>query len=427
MPARLVASLLAALVLGALCALGASARAPRSSGGASPGGGTTSTSTSTTPTTPTTTSPAPAPAGGRNPFGGRAMWIWVLGSSDGGDLPTIIQRAHDEGVSTLLIKSSDGSNFWSQFNPTLVQQLHSAHLHVCAWQYVYGTYPAVEAQMGAQAVADGADCLVIDAEVEYEGKYAQAQTYMSDLRQAVGSRYPLVLAGFPYVDYHPSFPYSVFLGPGGAQWNDPQMYWKDIGVSVDTVYTHTFVFNRPYNRPILPLGQLYEDPSPSQIYRFRQDSRGYGAAGVSWWDYQEATTRGWSAIAKPVGMPSSLKASPYLATLGSGMHGDLVVWAQEHLRGAGEPVSINGQFDSRTQAAVQDFQSVHGLGVDGLLGTQTWLALLRYAPVKVVWVTKRGRTTATSAGANRIPVPASAALPDRGDELRGAPGRGRPR
>ena len=53
----------------------------------------------------------------------------------------------------------------------------------------------------------------------------------------------MALAGFPYVDYHPGFPYSVFLGPGGAQYNAPQMYWVDIGTSVNTVYAHTYAYN----------------------------------------------------------------------------------------------------------------------------------------------------------------------------------------
>ena len=70
---------------------------------------------------------------------------------------------------------------------------------------------------------------MIDAEVEYGGKYAAAQTYIDTLRAGVGPAYPIGLASFPYVDYHESMPYSVFLGPGGAQYNVPQVYWKAIG------------------------------------------------------------------------------------------------------------------------------------------------------------------------------------------------------
>src|ERR1039458_10849847 len=88
---------------------------------------------------------------------------------------------------------------WSQFNPQLVSVLHANHLRVCAWQYVYGDNPAAEARVGAAAVNDGADCLVIDAEAEYQGKYIQAQTYISDLRGLIGANFPVALAGFPYI------------------------------------------------------------------------------------------------------------------------------------------------------------------------------------------------------------------------------------
>ena len=108
---------------------------------------------------------------------------------------------------------------------------------MCAWQYVYGRVPLTEARLGRRAT--GADCLVIDAEIEYEGRYAQASTYMTKLRAYAGPTYPIGLAGWPYVDYHPAYPFSVFLGPGGAQFDVPQMYWKAIGTSVDAIYAHT--------------------------------------------------------------------------------------------------------------------------------------------------------------------------------------------
>ena len=103
----------------------------------------------------------------------------------------------------------------------------------------------------------GADCLVIDAEIEYAGKYAAAQTYIEALREGSARAYPIGLASFPYVDYHECVPYSVFLGPGGAQYNVPQIYWHAIGDSPDNAYAHTFIQNRIYGRPIAPLGQLY--------------------------------------------------------------------------------------------------------------------------------------------------------------------------
>jgi hypothetical protein len=342
------------------------------------------------------------------------MWIWYVSQSSGGNLASIVATARTYGVSTLLIKSGDGAGAWSQFNSQLVATLHADGLKVCAWQYVYGRQPISEAQVGAAAVRAGADCLVIDAESEYEGEYVQAQQYVKKLRQLIGAGFPVGLASFPYVDYHPRFPYSVFLGPGAAQYNVPQMYWRDIGTSVDAVYSHTYEFNTPYGRPIEPLGEVAGNPPASQIVRFRQLSRSYGASGVSWWDWQESSGRDWQAVGQSVGnLGSSAPAAsmPTLSIRGSGgvWTGDLVVWAQEHLFKAGQPVNIDGSFGSGTQTAVANFQSAHGLSPTGIVDPATWQALLRYPPANVTWTRRRGKTTATATRRSLIlPVPTSA-------------------
>ncbi len=320
-----------------------------------------------------------------NPFAVRGMWIWYVSQSDGGNLASIIADARTYGIGTLLIKSGDGTGAWSQFNSQLVSTLHAAGLKVCAWQYVYGDNPTAEAQVGAQAVTDGADCLVIDAESEYEGKYVSAQTYIQTLRQLIGQSFPVALASFPYVDYHPSFPYSVFLGPGGAQYDEPQMYWVDIGTSVDNVYAHTYEYNSVYGRPIAPLGQLYNNPTPADVLRFRQLARAYGAPAVSWWDWQETTPAGWGAISQAVGNLAGFTPSSAVPTLGLRAQGDLVVWAQEHLFSAGQPITIDGDFGPQTQAAVQSFQVAHGIPTSAIIDAATWQALLRYQPVPVTW------------------------------------------
>jgi peptidoglycan hydrolase-like protein with peptidoglycan-binding domain len=331
----------------------------------------------------------PAVAGG-TPSGtaldGQGMWIWYVSRSSGGSVPAIIAQAHAAGVSTVFVKSSDGSsNYWSQFSPQLVAELHAGGIKACAWQYVYGSSPAGEASLGAKAVASGADCLVIDAEAEYEGHYAAAQTYITNLRAAIGPSYPLVLASFPYVSYHPSFPYSVFLGPNGAQYNAPQMYWKDIGVSVDTVYANTYIANRMYGRPIFPLGQTYGGISSADIVRFREEAADYGATGFSFWDWQETSASGWSALAAPLAPLTSVTPNTTYPELSSGRKGDQVLWMQEHLASAIPTQETTGTFGSQTSANLRSFQTAHGIPASGVTDAATWAALLALAPIAVNW------------------------------------------
>jgi len=319
-------------------------------------------------------------------FEGQGMWIWYLSQSNGGNIPSLVAQAHAAGVSTVFVKSSDGStNYWSQFSSALVQQLHAQGLRVCAWQYVYGTNPAGEASLGARAVANGADCLVIDAEAEYEGRYGAAQTYIADLRAQIGPSYPLGLASFPYVYYHTSLPYSVFLGPNGAQFNAPQMYWRDIGNSIDTVYANTYISNRIYGRPIFPLGQTYNHPSSAELIRFREEAVDYGATGLSWWDWQETPASGWAALAAPLSPLTSVTPNPGYSELAQGSHGDPVLWMQEHLASAIPGQATTGVFDSATTANLAQFQAAHGIAPTGKTEATTWRALLALPPVAVDW------------------------------------------
>jgi peptidoglycan hydrolase-like protein with peptidoglycan-binding domain len=333
--------------------------------------------------------PAIAPTGGApsaSAFEGEGMWIWYLSDSDGGNLASIVAQAHAAGVTTLFVKSSDGStNYWSQFSPQLVATLHANGLHVCAWQFVYGSEPVGEAALGAEAVANGADCLVIDAESEYEGRYGAAQTYIADLRAKIGPSYPLGLASFPYVYDHTSFPYSVFLGPNGAQFNAPQMYWRDIGNSIDTVYANTYIANRVYGRPIYPLGQTYENPSSAELVRFREEAVDYGSTGVSWWDWQETPASEWTALAEPLAPLTSVIPNPGYTELAQGSRGDPVLWMQEHLASAIPSQATTGIFDATTAANLEQFQSAHGIAPTGHSEAATWQALLALTPVAVNW------------------------------------------
>ncbi len=350
-----------------------------------------------------------------NPLAGDGMWIWYVSQSSGGDVDRIAAKAKRRGIEVVLIKGGDGSSTWSQFSASLVDALQARGLRVCAWQYVYGDHPRLEAGVGGRAVKRGADCLVIDAESEYEGRYAQASTYMHRLRYLIGDEYPVGIAGFPYVDYHPSFPYSVFLGPNGAQFNLPQLYWYTIGDKVDWSFSHTYVFNRAYARPIMPLGQVYSNPPPKQIRRFRKLVVAHRMAGVSWWSWQSASGRGWKAIGpQKVRRLTAYQPTAKFPYLKKGARGDIVVWAQQLLAGGGYTNKVTGYYGPITRSAVIDFQTDQGLEPTGAIARGTWRALLELTPMQLRW-TKSG---AVSAGnGHRRPEPRSAELPAKGYEI----------
>ncbi len=357
-------------------------------------------------TTPDPNDPSQAMAGD-------TMWIWQVNKSSRGSVSRIARAAKRYGIENLVVKGADATRTWRQFSRGFVSALKARGLKVCAYQFVYGRRPRTEARAGAR-IAKIADCLLIDAETHYEGRYASAQAYMRSLRARIGPDYPLGLTSFPYVHYHPGFPYSVFLGPGGAQFNVPQAYWKAIGHSVDRTLATTYKYNGVYGREIAPLGQTWMHPRRSQIRRFRHQAAEYGAQGVGWWDWQESAPRDWRAVSSLL-PPLARTRQAGLPGLRRGSRGDLVVWAQQHLRAAGQSVPVNGIFDSATKTAVINFQSQQGLAAGGGIGPATWAALLRVGPARVAWRSNR-RASASQAGTT--PEPRSAQLRPRRNELR---------
>ena len=208
------------------------------------------------------------------------MWIWELARSDGGNLGNLIADAHRYGVSTLFVKSGDGTSIWSQFNSSLVSALHARGLRVCAWQYVYGNHPITEAYVGAAAVKAGADCLVIDAESEYEGKYVAGADLHAQLRKLIGPNYPIVARRLPVRRLPPRRSRTPC---SSARRRAVQHCRRCTGatsarLSMPCTRTRTSTTGSTGARSI-PLGQTYNGPRLGQIMRFRQLSRSYGAAG----------------------------------------------------------------------------------------------------------------------------------------------------
>jgi peptidoglycan hydrolase-like protein with peptidoglycan-binding domain len=76
-----------------------------------------------------------------------------------------------------------------------------------------------------------------------------------------------------------------------------------------------------------------------------------------------------------------LESPATMPTLRQGSRGLSVADLQRRLATAGfSPGAADGIFGSHTDAAVRSFQRAHGLGVDGIVGPQTWGALIGTSP-----------------------------------------------
>jgi len=357
--------------------------------------------------------PDPLPASQASVLDGSVMWIWMLERSSGGSPAAIAARARKHGVRTVILKAADAGSEWKQYSPALISELKRRGLNVCGYHFVYGRIPVKEAKISARIARRG-DCLLIDAEGQYEGRYVAAQTYIKELRKRIGADYPVGLAPFPYVHFHGRFPYSVFLGPGGAQFNLPQMYWADIGTTVDQVFDTTYTHQRIYKRQVYPLGQAYYSPPSKQLRRFRALAEAYGATGVSWWSWQAATPANFEAIgAPPEPVGSSFRQKDRFPVLARNSRSDMVVWAQQHLVAAGAALKVDGILSPATEAAISAFQTQNGLAATGKLDAATWRKLLDRDPAAVQWTKEPGFVRPRSARLAEVPAPAEVSRPGR--------------
>jgi peptidoglycan hydrolase-like protein with peptidoglycan-binding domain len=161
---------------------------------------------------------------------------------------------------------------------------------------------------------------------------------------------------------------------------------------------------------------------------------------VSWWAWQFASASDWDAVGAPldaVARPETLWPTLRAGSGGKvGSRGDLVVWAQEHLAGAGQTIGVDGAFGAGTASAVRAFQTAAGLPVTGEVDAATWPALLRATPIAVDWTAQAkataraaGAATASAAAAARAGLPAgsngpsSAGLPAKRYEIPPGPRR----
>ncbi len=317
----------------------------------------------------------------QSPFNGTALWIGEAPAQASAD--ELARMAIASGVHSLYIKAGDGSNPDPQFTPALVRGVRAAGVSVCGWTFVYGANPRAEAAAALAAIHTGAQCLVVDAEGQYDKRYAAAQLFVREVRAHVRRDFPIGLAGQAEVAQHPTFPYSVFLGPGGFTFDLPQMYWRDLGVSVDGAYRATLGSNSVYGRPILPVGQLYGSPSAAAIERFRSLAAAYASPGLSFFSLNAAQPAGLAALR---GSPRRVgKRTLVPPILRPGADGDQVVWAQELLNADGAGLPVGGFFGAQTSRAVARFQSGHGLRADGILGPRTWSRLMRLRAREPSW------------------------------------------
>ena len=172
------------------------------------------------------------------------------------------RQAQQYGVEDRLREERDGSNGWSQFNPSPDRAAQSGA--GCA--FAPGSSYTGRARAPRPRSARRPRRRAPTAWRSTPRASTRGSTRGPDTTSRTCARrwpeLPGVAGELPLRRLPPRLsPTPSSSGPGGAQFNQPQVYWKAIGTSPDTALGAHLPVEPVYGRPIVPLGQLYNGPS----------------------------------------------------------------------------------------------------------------------------------------------------------------------
>lgn len=227
------------------------------------------------------------------------QYLWAHYQTDPN---AIINRLRNSGARGILLKYADGNsvvdntpfNYQTAFR-ALVGPLKAAGFDVAAWSYIYpgDTIGSIV----AQAEADGASFYVLDAEGEFDNPSSdsQAKAILNDI--TAKTKIHLGYAPFPYCYDHPQYPYAVF--DSVCKVAMPQIYWCDLGDSVDDAYNNcweAFVAQGLIGSSHAlwqPIGQTDNNATVFDVQHFAAICKGNGqqpVPGISWWVVDDQPT-----------------------------------------------------------------------------------------------------------------------------------------
>lgn len=250
----------------------------------------------------------------RLPYSGKHIWLWELDATLHGDVGAILAGAKAMGCLGILVKYNDGgpgpitAELQSNFR-RLVAPMKVANLVVGAWGYIYGQEPKAEAELALQALDEGADWYVFDAETPLEGR-PQAAELLGEYIRSAAPRAPIGYSSFALPSLHGRFPYRVF--DAFCQVFLPQVYWGAMGVTPEGLLTRCLeeAAHMGLKAPVAPVGQAFPPVTASDVAAFVDTARAHGLPGISFFDYQSATTEIKAAIAREAYAPAAVAHGP---------------------------------------------------------------------------------------------------------------------
>jgi len=256
--------------------------------------------------------PPPAPRTHQlSALSGKGLWIWQLGSTEGGDPGRIVARARAAGLHQLWVRvgdSFDGFYAGPQLD-SLVPAAHRVGIAVIGWGFPYLYNPVSDAGWSRAALdwrgpgGSALDGFSPDIETASEGVVLSPRrvvTYLGLVRPADGGR-PLVATVFPPNDhFFATYPYAAMSPYVDAF--APMVYW---GCQQPGDYAALTLQRLSPMAPVHLVGQGYDmadergrqgSPSAAEVLRFLAVAKAGGAVGASLYVWQSLSDPEWSAL-----------------------------------------------------------------------------------------------------------------------------------
>lgn len=242
---------------------------------------------------------------------GKGMWIYEPEKTEGGNASAIVAKAKAVGLTHIYVRTGSSWNgfYAGPFLDAILPVAHQAGLKVYGWDFprlidwqgdVRRAKEAIDHRAPGKQRLDG---FTADIETSSEGTHLSADAalrYGAGLREAVGTSYPLI-ATVPRPSPQIRYPYAEVVASFDAI--APMVYW--LNRQPDTDVAGALKDLAPYGKPVFPVGQAYNGapeggragvPPPEELLRFMRVGQAGGAKGVSFWSWQAADERAWSAI-----------------------------------------------------------------------------------------------------------------------------------
>ena len=204
----------------------------------------------------------------------KGIGYWIAFPKILGTVDQIVARLLEVGADWVAPRGSDGRHESKDWTRAHTRACVDAGIPVYRWPFSRPGDIHHEVTLAEKWRSEGDSGFIVDAETPWAGCNRQAEIYGSELRRVLGHDHFIADAPWPFVHYHPEYPWHAFEAFVAARM--PQYYWTEIGLPFQSVCDTADGSWRRYNqsRPIYPIGVTYgaaelrrlgATPCPSEI------------------------------------------------------------------------------------------------------------------------------------------------------------------